>query len=97
MMFEGHEVNTGRQAFLDIAKSLSILFMVLVHVLLYVAVPEDAVGEAWGARFCYWLIDAGAADGQVRGVRPHRDPENMIQYGQLQNAFKTKGTGIWLR
>lgn len=51
------EVNTGRQAFLDVAKSLSILFMVLVHVLLYVAVPEDAVGEARGAKFCYWLVD----------------------------------------
>ena len=45
-LFEDHEVNTGRQAFLDVAKSLSILFMVLVHVLLYVAIPEDAVGEA---------------------------------------------------
>lgn len=56
-LFENHEVNTGRQAFLDVAKSLSILFMVLVHVLLYIAIPEDAVGEVGGARFCYWLVD----------------------------------------
>lgn len=40
-------------------------------------------------------FSAGVADGAafVRIVIP----ENMIQYGQLQNAFKMKGTGIWLR
>ena len=58
-LFADHEVNTGRQPFLDIAKSLSIVFMVAVHALLDFAHPEDAEGVigAWGSDFLRMLLD----------------------------------------
>lgn len=58
-LFADQEVNTGRQPFLDIAKALSILFMVSVHSMLEFAYPKDAEGVvgAWGSQLARQLID----------------------------------------
>ena len=58
-LFADREVNTGRQPFLDIAKSLSIVFMVAVHVMLDFTHPADAEGVvgAWGSWWARKFID----------------------------------------
>lgn len=56
-LFADHEVNTGRQQFLDIAKALSIVFMMAVHVMFGYANTEDVEGGAWGAGWFLRILD----------------------------------------
>ena len=45
------QVNTGRQMELDIAKSLAIIFMIILHVILYASLSNLSISPGFGVIF----------------------------------------------
>lgn len=70
-MFSKDEVNIGRQNFLDVAKTLSIIFMIYVHVMLYCCLDYETlypnfylivgflIGGVWGAPVFMFCMGIG--------------------------------------
>lgn len=89
MMFTREPTNLGRQAELDITKTLCIFFMILLHLFEDIFLFEEEVNSGFGNFLMYYLAGFTGAGtfmlcmGLGFGYTRHNDPKDFIKRGGI--------------